>query len=265
MNIITFLSDFGQKDSYTGSVKGTILSIDPSARIIDVSHQMDPFDIAAAAYHISCYYRCFPEKTIHLAVVDPGVGGKRKAIILETETYYFVGPDNGLFSYILEHDKYSCYNIEHARFKKYGRVDSEISTTFHARDIFAPAAAILSTGVRPEQIADKMTASPVFLSKNMRSSGSNILAELVSVDHFGNIVIAFHKKDLENFGKRGIAEVRYKDYIFKKVSETYEDVNPGEPILIWGSSGHLEISVNRGNAAEYFDTKKNEDKVTIRI
>ena len=167
MSIITFISDFGLRDSYVGTVKGIIMSINPSARIIDISHEISTFDIRSAAYNISCYYKYYPVDTIHLAVVDPGVGGSREALILKTANYIFIGPDNGLLSYIVKHDNYKSYVIDQNKLSGVGATLSTVGNTFHARDIFAPAAAYLSTGGNLEDIARRKRSIPKLIDASI--------------------------------------------------------------------------------------------------
>jgi S-adenosylmethionine hydrolase len=265
MGIITFLSDFGLKDSYVGTVKGIIMSINPSVRIIDISHEISPFDIRSAAYNISRYYKYYPGDTIHLAVVDPGVGGNREPLILKTANYIFIGPDNGLLSYILKQGNYKSYIIDQNKLSGVGVTMFPAGNTFHARDVFAPAAAYLSTGGKPEDIARRKTGIPKLIDESLVISENQILACILTIDHFGNIITELNISHLESIKKRSIAEIRYKDYIFRKISETYENVAVGTPLVLWGSSGHLEISVNQGNAADFFAADKQKDKIEIII
>ena len=265
MNLITFISDFGLKDSYVGAVKGIIMSINPSARIIDISHEISPFDIRSGAYNILRYYKYYPGDTIHLAVVDPGVGGSREALILKTANYIFIAPDNGLLSYIIKHENYKSYVIDQNKLSSVGVFKSTVSNTFHARDIFAPAAAYLSSGGNPEDIALRKTDIPKLIAESLVISENQILAGILTIDHFGNIITELNKSDLESITKRSIAEVRYKDYIFRKISGTYENVAAGTPLVLWGSSGHLEIGINQGNAADFFAADKRKDKIEIIV
>lgn len=241
------------------------MSINPSARIIDISHEISTFDIRSAAYNISCYYKYYPVDTIHLAVVDPGVGGNREALILKTANYIFIGPDNGLLSFIVKHENYKSYVIDQNKLSGVGATLSTVGNTFHARDIFAPAAAYLSTGGNLEAIARRKRSIPKLIDESIVISENQILAGILTIDHFGNIITELNKSHLSSFEKRSIAEIRYKDYIFRKISGTYENVAAGTPLVLWGSSGQLEIGINQGNAADFFAADKQEDKIEIIV
>ena len=265
MTVITFLSDFGYQDSYAGSVKGVILSLNADAVVVDISHNMRPFHIGNAAYHISCYYSQYPGGTIHLAVVDPGVGGSREALILKTEKYFFVGPDNGLFSHILKYNKTDCYRIDELKMAQLGVDISNNSNTFHARDIFAPAAACLSKGISIKEITTGYISDPIIIGNAPELYDNYILAGILSIDNFGNIITNLNINDLRSIHKRGIAEIHYKEYIFNQTSKIYEEVPIGTPLVLWGSSGYMEIALNQGNAADFFKSDEKSDKIRINL
>ncbi len=197
--------------------------------------------------------------------MDPGVGGNREALILKTVNYIFIGPDNGLLSYIVKHENYKSYVIDQNKLSSVGVTMSTVGNTFHARDIFAPAAAYLSTGGNLEAIARRKRSIPKLIDESIVISENQILAGILTIDHFGNIITELNKSHLANFEKRSIAEIRYKDYIFRKISGTYENVAAGTPLVLWGSSGQLEISVNQGNAADFFAADKQEDQIKIIV
>jgi S-adenosylmethionine hydrolase len=265
MGIITFMSDFGTRDSYVGAVKGVILSINPSIKIVDIAHDLENFNIKSAAYQLDTFYTYYPKGTIHLAVIDPGVGGKRKALIIKTRNYVFVGPDNGLFSYIIKNDDHSSYYVNPDKIQRAGIIQTEISNTFHARDVFAPTAAFISKGGKIDLIAEKTYDEIISFESSVIIEKDHLIAGITDIDQFGNIVTEISKSDFNTFKERKIAEIRYKDYIFNHISQTYEDVPMGKPLILWGSSGHMEISVNRGNGAEVFSTKKEQDKIIIKF
>ena len=265
MSIITFLSDFGQRDGYAGSVKGAILSINPSANIIDISHEIIPFDIKTAAYNVLTYYNSFPKNTIHLAVVDPGVGSRRYPVIVKTASYYFVGPDNGLFSYVAQNEGYSSYVIRNESLLQIRGVSSLVSSTFHGRDIFAPVAALLSKNVSIDRMARKMSEKLEHIPDLLEIQDDKVVAGILTVDRFGNIISDFRINTLERLLKSEIIQVRFKDHIFSKLEKTYSSVKQGTALALWGSSGFLEIAVNCGRADEFFNIDRNLDSIEILL
>lgn len=264
MGIITFFSDFGLKDGYVGAVKGRMLTLYPQAIIVDISHEANPYDIGSAAYNLFTYYNYFPKNTIHVAVVDPGVGGKRHPLLIRTANYTFIGPDNGLFSHILENEAYSAFIIDPARLKEFSGYQQGTGETFHARDIFGPVAALLARGESIEILISNVADRIILLDLSVKKKGDMLTANILSFDRFGNIITGLRKKHLEDIKKTGIAEVRYKTYIFNKLSATYSSVPVGEPLLLWGSSGFLEIAINQGNAVGFFNSDKN-DRIEILV
>ena len=258
MGIITFYSDFGRQDGYVGAVKGAILSLNPRANIVDISHEGNAYDVRSAAYNLLSYYSQFPRNTVHLAVVDPGVGGKRDPIIVRTSNYMFVGPDNGLFSLILENEAYSAYVIDPLQLRKIPGYQRGQGNTFHARDIFGPVAALLARGENIQRLITRVTSRIQLLTIDVQRKENHIRTEILSFDRFGNIITNLKKQYLTDIKKTGIAEVRYKTYIFDKLSETYSSVAAGEPLALWGSSGFLEIAVNQGDAVQFFKSERTD-------
>src|SRR5215813_13113109 len=169
MSFITLTTDFGSQDYFVGAMKGVILSINPSACIVDITHDIPPQDIGAAAFNLLACYRNFPAGTIHVAVVDPGVGSDRRAVLIESAQQFFLGPDNGLFSWICEREgEFSARQLTNERFFRV-----PLSATFHGRDVFAPAAAALSLGVAPEEFGEPLSSivqldalTPKFIDEN---------------------------------------------------------------------------------------------------
>jgi S-adenosylmethionine hydrolase len=265
MRIITFLSDFGLKDGYVGSVKGSILSINPSVKIVDISHEISPFDIRTGAYSILTYYNYFPKNTIHLAVVDPGVGSQRLPVIVKTANYYFVGPDNGLFSYIIQNEGYSAYAIQTKYLQQIKGIDFPVSHTFHGRDIFAPVAALLSKNIPLMQMADNITRNLESVPDLLEITDNRIITGVLTVDRFGNIITELRINTLDRLLKAEIDQVRFKDHIFRKLNDTYSAAQTGKPLVLWSSSGFLEIAVNQGRADEYFNLDRTRDKVEILL
>jgi len=259
MKVITFLSDFGLTDGYVGSVKGAIFSSFPDARVIDITHEIKPFQIEEAAYTLMSYYSYYPKDTVHLTVVDPGVGGKRAPLIIKTANYYFVGPDNGLFSYIFQKEAYTAFEINTTMF------DSKISATFHGRDIFAPVAAKLARGVKPELLAHPFPAKPVDFAKHISDKQQEFEAKIISIDRFGNIITDFSLFEYDAQSAKRVKSIVVSNQILKTIKRTYSDVKNGELLALWGSAGFLEISVNKGNAAEHLNCKLGDNNIRIKF
>lgn len=232
MRIITFTSDFGINDWFTAAVKGEIMKLTADVRIVDVTHNIIPHDIRSAAFLLHAVYGNFPKGTIHLAVVDPGVGGDRKPIIVESRGHLFVGPDNGLFSYVYNQES-RVYEIV---------VDSIVSSTFHARDIFGPTAARLAMGRAPQALGQLLNDYVRFEIPGVRKEGKRLFAEIVYIDHFGNLITNIpiqHK----------IETLHVSDHVVD-VKEGYSAGKPGELICVPGSVGYYEIACNTGSARE---------------
>ncbi len=259
MNLISFLSDFGLSDGYVGSVKGSIFTYFPDAKIMDITHEIQPFQIEEAAYILTSYYDYYPKNTVHLAVVDPGVGSSRSAIIIKTANYYFVGPDNGLFSYIYQKEAYTAYEINTEMFVE------KISPTFHARDIFAPIAAKLARGVKPELLANPFTKKPVDIAEHLSDKQDLFKARIISIDRFGNIITNFSKFEFDTLFNTKIKYISVKDQTIHSLHNTYSEVKSGELLALWGSSGFLEISINRGNAAKFLQCQVGTDIVDVHL
>ena len=245
MPVVTLLSDFGTHDHYVAAMKGVILERAPAAALVDVTHQVPPQDVAAAAYLVLAAHPAFPLATVHLAVVDPGVGSARRAVAVEALGQRFVGPDNGLFSYLLDLDaRARVYHLDRERFFRH-----PVSATFHGRDVFAPVAGELAAGREPAElgtpIADPVRLAP--LAPSPRPDGA-LEGRILHVDHFGNCVTCFTRAALPadaaprlEAGGREIRELRHH----------YAEAGgrAGGGFALWGSGGFLEISVDGGSAA----------------
>jgi len=242
--VITLLTDFGTADYFVGAVKGAILSVNANAVIVDVTHDIAPQDIEAAAFTLLAYYKTFPAGTIHVAVVDPGVGSTRRPIIVEAGEQFFVGPDNGIFSYV--YDREVSHRTFHITAQKYFR--HPVSSTFHGRDVFAPVAAALSTGVQAEAFG------PV-IENEVRLEDLLAPERIIHVDRFGNCVTNI-TRDVFN----GMLVVEGKE--IREIREFYGAGGQDEIFGIWGSAGFLEISVNGGSAAEKLRVKRGDEVVS---
>lgn len=236
MSLITLTTDFGSSE-YAGAVKGVILSLNPEAKIVDITHGVRPFNIRQAAYILYSTLPYFPHGCIHLAVVDPGVGTERRGLMLEGENYYLVGPDNGVFS-LLDYTK--AYEIEF----------EGASRTFHGRDVFAPAAARLSLGTVPKKLGrevDKIERLEVFRAK---IEGGTLSARVLHVDSFGNIITDAGREMFERLAGNKFKVKLEKGGLEARYLPAYGYAREGELILLIGSSGMLELSQNRDRASE---------------
>jgi len=258
--IITLTTDFGLNDPYVGIMKGVILSINPEARIIDISHTVKAGSIIHGAVLLQEAYTFFPKGTIHVSVVDPGVGGYRRPILLKTEKYLFVGPDNGLFWPIIK----MHHRIETIHLTENKYFLTNISNTFHGRDIFAPVAAHLSLGVDPGKMG-LVINDPMPLHLPTPKQKRNLLSgQVMRVDRFGNLITNIHKKDMEKFTGDEPPVIKIGKLIIKGVHNTYSEVNLGEALALIGSFGYLEISVNQGRACDCIGIKP-EDIIGTKV
>ena len=242
--IITLLTDFGLGDPYVGIMKGVILGLNPGVAIVDLTHQIEPGDIVQAA-HVLCH-AClfFPPRTIHVAVVDPGVGTGRRPIIVKSQNHFFVGPDNGLFWPMIKADPQAL--IIHLTNEKFFR--PQVFHTFHGRDIFAPVAAHLSTGVDPLKMGD-VIGNPVSIPNTVPTrEGDTLFGQVIRVDHFGNIITNIHREEMTRFLGDHQTVIRVGHKRIEGIVQTYGDAAKGELIVLFGSTDHLEIAVNSGRA-----------------
>lgn len=257
---VTLLTDFGVSDYYVGAVKGVIISINPVAQTIDLTHQISPQDIEEAAFTLLACYRTFQKGTIHLAVVDPGVGSSRRAILAMAGDYYFVGPDNGIFSYVF--DQEPNRRIINITAQEYFR--HPISNTFHGRDVFAPVAAHLSRGVSFElfgqQILDEVRLRP--LVPEVTKKGK-VRGRIIHIDRFGNCIT--------NFDQRAISEAVEQTATFTvngkripSVRKSYAEGTGQKLFAIWGSAGFLEFSARNRSAAKILKAKRG-DAVSVEF
>jgi len=254
MPIITLLTDFGTKDPYVAEMKAVIVSICPEVQIIDISHQIEKFNIRMGAFILASAAPYFPEKTIHVAVVDPGVGTNRRPIIVETKRSFYVGPDNGIL--ILSAKKEGIKRI--CQISNTLFMLSKVSKTFHGRDIFAPAAAYLAKGKSLSEFGPEIQdyVVPKFAKLEMR--GNELLGEVMHIDDFGNIISNISVEDLRKIGAKegGFLNVKFRGKILRlKFCSTYGDVSVRQPLALLGSHEFLEFSVNQGSAAKKFKVK----------
>jgi len=246
---ITLLSDFGLKDRYAAQMKAVILSICPKATIVDISHQVERHNLRMGAFILASAAPYFPDGTIHVAVVDPGVGGKRRPILIATTRSFYVGPDNGLLLLAAKsHEINKVYHIVERRF-----MADKISATFHGRDIFAPVAAHIANGVEPSRIGRVVTDFVVPDYSEAKIERGAVDCEVVHIDGFGNVVTNLHSRDLGKTAVRygSLFKLKHKGKsVGLKLCRTYSDVHVGALQALIGSHGFLEIAVNQGSAAK---------------
>jgi len=244
--IITLLTDFGLSDVYVGVMKGTIAQINPELKVIDITHQIPPQNIAAGRFCLMSSYTYFPPETVHIAVVDPGVGSNRRAIAVKCANCLLVGPDNGLFSGVLSQES-AIASVELTN-PQYWRTP-QASSTFHGRDIFAAAGAHLATGVRLEELGEAIDpASLVRLQiPNCTVTATGIEGCVQYVDRFGNLITNIPNKCIQK-NNWSITISNISDSILIPSGQTYNDCEPGDLISMIGSEGWVEISVNGGSA-----------------
>jgi S-adenosylmethionine hydrolase len=253
--IVSLLSDFGLRDPYVAEMKAVILSIFPEAHIIDISHEIEKFNIRMGAFILASATPYFPKGTVHVAVVDPGVGTERRPIIVETKRSYLVGPDNGLLMLAAQREgiKRVCTILN----KKF--MLQKVSKTFHGRDIFAPAAAYLAKGYTPKDFGPEIHdyVIPKFAKPKKRKGW--LCGEILHIDGFGNIITNIPAEKLQKTGLKTKQEINVKLGKTKpkklKFCSTYGEVALKEALALIGSHDFLEISINQGNAAKQYKTK----------
>jgi len=246
--IVTLLTDFGTRDYFVGAMKGAVLASNPRAQVVDITHEIPAHDIEAGAFTLLASFEAFPAGTVHVAVVDPGVGSARRAVAVETRGHTFVGPDNGVFGYVYE--RVESFAVHQLTNENYFRKD--VSTTFHGRDVFAPVAGALSRGVAAEELGPRLSdfVRLPFARPERRADGV-LEGRVIHVDRFGNCVTNFTPRDIpvEPFG-RGM-RMKVGGFEIEQLRRFFADERdaPGEPFAIWGSAGLLEIAVNLDSAA----------------
>jgi S-adenosyl-L-methionine hydrolase (adenosine-forming) len=260
MSIITLLTDFGNRDEYVGLMKGVILSINPSVTIVDITHQIDSQDIVQAAYAIHATYRYFPEGSVHLLVVDPGVGTGRPLLAFEMRKQYFVAPDNGVLTLLFkEGAAASLVRLSNSEYY----LDT-VSPTFHGRDIIAPVGAHISQGVDLHQLGDEITRTDAVYLENIYphvSDTGEIDGAVVAVDHFGNLISNIDCQMLgqvEKTAPRNKIRIQIGSHTIIGIYRTYQNVRPNTALGLIGSRGYLEIAVNKGNAARILNARKGD-------
>jgi S-adenosylmethionine hydrolase len=265
IRFITLLTDFGLADYFVGALKGVILSINPSVSIVDLSHEIPPQDVAAGAFTLMASYQSFPSETVHIAVVDPGVGSDRRPILVRAGNHFFVGPDNGIFSYIYE--KETGHKTFHLTNKKYFR--HPVSATFHGRDIFAPVAAALSVGVKPSEFGPEISDEKRLPSLNsVKETRGKVKGRIIHIDRFGNCITNITRRVLPLEMENG-ARLQINGETVRSIRRFFNDSrdNSGgseKLFAVWGSAGFLEIAAMNRSAAKRLKAKTGQ-AVVLRL
>jgi S-adenosylmethionine hydrolase len=255
--IITFTTDFGMTEHYVGTMKGVILNINPSVHLVDISNLVQSYDVLDGALAISQSYRYFPSNTIHLVIVDPGVGTSRRALLVRTEKHFFIAPDNGVMSFVYEAEE--RLEVRHITSEHYFL--QPMSNTFHGRDLFAAVAGWLSKGIESSSFGEVITDYVRFAAPKPKVMAPNTIKGVVlKVDKFGNMITNIRPQDLPQLFE---PDARFRIIIGKaeitKMKTAYAQGTPGETFAILGSLGYLEIATNRGMAARMVGADKGSD------
>ncbi len=261
MSIITLLTDFGTSAEYAGLMKGVILSINPSATIVDITHQIDSQDIVQAAFTIHSSYGYFPDGTVHLVVVDPGVGSQRSLLALEMKKQFFIAPDNGVLTLLFNEGKItSLIRITNSKYFL-----ASVSRTFHGRDIIAPVGAHLSGGIDVKKLGTEIDLRDAvhldYLYARISENGE-LIGKIVVIDDFGNLITNIDFKKLSEVyltGQEKKIQIKIGSHVITGLSETYDSVRSKTPLALIGSRGYLEIAVNKGNAALVLNAGKGDN------
>jgi len=256
--IVTLTTDFGIQDHFIGTIKGVILENVPDVRFVDISHAVQPFDIFDGALTIAQAYSYFPSGTVHLVVVDPGVGTERRPIVVSTEKYTFVGPDNGVFSLI--YDREERLSVRHITADHYFL--QPVSNTFHARDIFAPITSYLAKGVDLDRMGEEVSDFVRFAAPRPKALDEHTLRGVVlKVDRFGNLITNITPQDAPMLFQAQPAgfKIVVGTKEITQVHSAYAEGGPGEVFGLLGSMGYLEIATNRGSAAKLVEAGKGSE------
>ena len=239
MALITFLSDFGQKDHYVAAVKARILAVNPGLRIIDISHNVNHFDIANGSYLLNSVFRDFPKGTVHLVAID--ASGSKRCIAVHLEDHYFVCPDNGLLGLISEKKAQAAVELY---------APKQVSEAFAAKEILASSAARLASSANINELGNPVKEFSRMLPRLSRASKKQISGHVIHVDHYGNLITNIRKTDFEILSKEKTYSVQFGRESLAKVNHTYYDADDGDCFCLFNHAGHLEIGINKGNASE---------------
>jgi len=258
--IITLTTDFGSADFLVGSMKGVILNINPDANIVDITHKVFPYDLLDGALAIGQAYNFFPPRTVHVVVVDPGVGTERRPLLVAAGQHYFVAPDNGVLSMVYQREE--SLTVRHITSEHYFL--QPVSNTFHGRDIFSPVAAWLSKNGQSQSFGEEITDFVRFTMPKPKATGKTIKGVVLRADNFGNLLTNFTPEDLPQVLAGSNFKMRVGNAEISKFAQTFGNGAPNEPVLILGSSGFFEVAVNRGNAAKITSANRGAE-VTLEL
>ncbi|HZD93753.1 MAG TPA: SAM-dependent chlorinase/fluorinase [Candidatus Sulfotelmatobacter sp.] len=261
--MITLTTDFGLTEHYIGAMKGVIYNINPSVQLVDITNAVQSFDILDGAIAISQAYSYFPKETVHVVVVDPGVGGPRRPIVANIGQYIFVAPDNGVLSLVMEREERTM--VRHITSEHY--FHQPVSKTFHGRDIFAPVAAYLSKGMESSKFGDEISDYVRFAAPKPKATGASAWKGIVlKTDKFGNLITNIMPKDIPQMfdGSSSAFKITIGKAEVTKLCSSYAEGAQGELVAIVGSTGFLEISSNKGAASRLAGADKgSEVAVTV--
>jgi len=262
-SIITLLTDFGSQDYFVGAMKGAILSVNPAAQIVDITHEIPPQDIEVGAFNLLAVYQDFPAGTIHLAVVDPGVGSARKPILIECGEQFFVGPDNGIFSWICEREGGGrAIHLTNEAFFRH-----PVSPTFHGRDIFAPVAAALSNGIAVtefgEELNEYVSLDPLLPAA---AGDGSIAGRVIHIDHFGNCITNLTPAHFNADAAASGAKLVVHGHELTSFRPTFAEgaVDGNDLFCLLGSAGFLEIVARNSSAAKVLNAERGQSVVVTR-
>jgi len=245
--IITLTTDYGTNDHLVGVLKGVILKINPEATIIDITHAVTPFDLLDGALAIASAYAYFPPRTIHVVIVDPGVGTERRPVLVSGQNQYFIAPDNGVLSGV--YDKEQNFAVRHLTSEHYFM--QPISKTFHGRDVFAPVAGWLSKHWQPASMGEVIEDFKRFVIPRPKEADGLLKGVVLKVDGFGNLITNFRAEDLSPESvEKGEVQLQIGSHPVTRMVTLFASGNAGEPVAYMGSSGYVEIAVNKGNASK---------------
>ena len=256
--IITLTTDYGTSDHLVGTLKGVLLSVNPDAQIVDICHSVVPFDVLDGALCIGAAYKYFPARTVHLVVVDPGVGSPRRPILVSANNQYFIAPDNGVLSMVYERE--NPVAVRHITSEHY--FQRPVSATFHGRDIFAPVAAWLTKNWQTDAFGEVVEDHVRFALPRPKTQDGAIRGAVLRVDHFGNLMTNFTMEDLPEAKRQsGPVNMSVGGKAVKQFVGNFAQGPAGEPVALVGSSGFIEIAVNKGNAARTLGVNRGAEVV----
>ncbi len=262
MRLISLTTDFGIQDGYVGVMKAVIYGIIPDVKIIDISHQIAPQNVLQGGLTAINHFRYFPEDSIHIIVVDPGVGTARRPMAAKIGTQYYVGPDNGVFSPMIEQGRQFSWPMEFVCLDNPAYWLEKISSTFHARDIFSPVGAYLAKGIPLNEIGTPIVDPVILALPNPKIKRDRVIGEVIYIDRFGNLRTNVRQDHLQGFNQSFSLTVRIAGHAIDKLVNTFGDAEPGQLVALVREDGPLGISLVNGNAAEKLNVAVG-DKVEV--